>query len=66
MSNAYVDGIGMGALYQTIVEVLLTFPDSDQSDPVVGEMAIYRQQWTAPADWALRIHPSRRKRDRHH
>jgi hypothetical protein len=31
MSNAYVDGIGMGALYQTTVEVLLTFPDSEQS-----------------------------------
>jgi hypothetical protein len=31
MSNAYVDGIGMGALYQTIVEVLLTFPDQTKA-----------------------------------
>jgi hypothetical protein len=43
MSHAYVDGIGMGALYQTIVEVLQTFPDSEQSDPVVGERAIFQQ-----------------------
>ncbi len=33
----------MGALYQTIVEVLLTFLDSDQSGPIVGETAMLRQ-----------------------